>query len=350
MMPICYLPWVGLDISPQGEYKPCCKYSHSISDNYQSYRASDELNELRLAHLNGERPDGCARCWRDEDNGLPSKRQMDYEYHLNSQPPELEKTLLLSVAFGNTCNLACRICSSYSSSRWSKESKKLGADFPKFMHQRFYKTDEFGSLLKQLSGDLVHVDIPGGEPFLTEIPEHVEFLKHLVDIGNTPSLHYTTNGTQWPDGLIDLWNHFPDVEIQLSIDGIGDKFEYQRWPAKWNEVYTNIKRFQELIVNSRNLSLSISHTVSIYNILDLDEFKDWCVSEELPSPYIGLVTRPEYLNINCSPEQFNDNLDKIDFDNFLKYATILDKSRGQSFKETFPELWDLVKGRTTCQI
>ena len=52
-MNICYQPWVGLDISPQGEYKPCCKYSHAISDNYNDYRNSDELNQLKLDHLNG---------------------------------------------------------------------------------------------------------------------------------------------------------------------------------------------------------------------------------------------------------------------------------------------------------
>lgn len=344
-MNICYQPWVGLDISPQGEYKPCCKYSHAISDNYNDYRNSDELNQLKLDHLNGKRPDGCARCWKDEDNGLPSKRQMDYEYHLNSQPPELEKTLLLSVAFGNTCNLACRICSSYSSSRWSNEAKKLGALFPKFMHQQFYKTDEFKSMLNDLSGDLVHIDIPGGEPFLTEIPEHIEFLKHLIAIDNTPSLHYTTNGTQWPKGLTKLWNHFPEVDIQLSLDGTGSKFEYQRWPAKWDIVYENIKQFQELSNKHQNIRLSVSHSVSIYNILDLDNFKTWCDAEGLPIPWIGLVTKPEYLDIKCAPENFKDNLDNIDFDNFIKYVNILDSSRGQNFKTTFPELWNLINDR-----
>ena len=344
-MNICYLPWVGLDISPQGEYKPCCKYSHSLGDNYSSYRASNELNKLKSDFLEGKKPSGCSRCWRDEESGLPSKRQMDYEYHLNSTPPELEQTLLLSVAFGNTCNLACRICSSYSSSRWSKEAKKLGKDFPQFEHKRFYKTEEFKSLLEKLSGHLIHIDIPGGEPFLTEINEHVDLLKHLIDIGNLPSLHYTTNGTQWPDNLIELWHHFPEVDIQLSLDGTGPKFEYQRWPAQWSIVYENIKKFQELEHNFPNICLSVSHTVSIYNVLDLDKFKQWCEDEELPQPYIGLVTRPEYLNIKCAPEDFKNSLANIDFDNFLKHATILDNKRGQSFKDTFPELWILIKER-----
>jgi len=345
-MKMCYHPWVGLDISPQGQFKPCCKYRNSVANDFESYQKSDELRELREAFERGEQPDACARCWRDEQLGLPSKREMDWQYHFKEQAPALHDIKVLSVAFGNTCNLACRICSSYSSSRWTTEARKMG--LAHFNHQRFYKTPQFMDNLKRIGVTATHIDIPGGEPFLADIREHREFLEHLVETRTTlPTLHYTTNCTTWPDHLLDLWYRFPQVDIQLSLDGTGPKFEYMRWPARWGEVYTNIKKYRSLRDSMDNIKLSVSHTVSVYNVLDIDAFKTWCNDMDLPEPYVGLVSTPDYLNINCLPSEVKEyiSLDTnpgVSFDMFIRHVQILDKSREQSFQKTFPELWELI--------
>ena len=102
-MTMCYYPWVGLDITPQGEYKPCCKYENIVANSLEEYLASEEIANLKQNFLDGKRPSACRRCWKDEDAGILSKRQMDAQTDLSCIETESYKTI--SLTFGNTCNL-----------------------------------------------------------------------------------------------------------------------------------------------------------------------------------------------------------------------------------------------------
>ena len=361
----CHHPWVGLDISPQGDFKPCCKYSHPIAHDLQGYLASSELEELKVAFERGERPAGCARCWRDEDAGVPSKRQLDWQYVFQEQEPDHDYLSVISLPFGNTCNLACRICSSYSSSRWGQESRKLSANFPEipiYQHQRYYRDEHFMRHIKALLTKIKHIEFPGGEPFLAGKEQHIDFLDHIIGHGASDvSLHYITNGTQMPCAeLLERWSQFKRVDLQISIDGIYGVFEYNRWPANWEEVYMNVKYFNDGLRSVLpNLQISISHSVSVFTIWHLPEFIDWCRQEGLPDPYLGLVSRPEHYSITVLPPEAkqaitdrcqdtallpildamwaNDHSDRLD--TLMRYVKILDKHRYQSFPDTFPELY-----------
>lgn len=365
---MCYHPWVGLDINPQSEIKPCCKYSKPIAMSLDDYNNSKELAELKNQFLNGEMPDGCARCWKDEEAGLPSKRMLDYEYVFHKQQPNCDSVKVLSISFGNICNLACRTCGSYASSKWGTESKKLKTRIPDikiFKHNTFYKDAKFISKLKELTKDVIRVDIPGGEPFFADKKIHIDFLTHLLE--HNPgriSLHYITNGTIFPDNdMLEIWNHFKHVDIQVSLDGTGSQFEYARWPANWSNVESNLKRYVEYRNSNDNIQLSISHSVSVFTVYHLPEFLSWCETNNLPAPYLGLVSRPAHYNITILPEEAKTviterfkNIELLDpivkalwsqnnieeLDNFAKYVKILDTQRNQNFADVFPELYQLL--------
>lgn len=367
-MKMCYHPWVGLDISPQGEFKPCCKYSTSLANNIDEYESSQELIQLRQDFLSGQQPAGCARCWRDEAAGLPSKRTLDNEYVFNNQQPDLTSLKVLSIPFGNTCNLACRICNSYSSSRWGREETKLKHHFPDIVingHSKFYKDADFIQSIIDRTKNVVHVEFPGGEPFYADQEAHHNLIIHLENQGaENISLHYITNGTKFPDrALTDAWKRFKKVDIQLSIDGTRDQFEYNRWPADWSTVVHNIDRYLELKNSNANIQLSISHSVSIFTVYYLPEFLEWCSANHLPEPYLGLVSRPDYYSITTLPttakEAIENKFKSYDvlqpivramwarddshlLDNTIKYVKILDKQRKQNFAKTFPELYQLL--------
>ena len=121
MTNMCYHPWVGLDISAQGDFRPCCKYNGTFGLSLKEYENNPSLQKLQQDFLNGERPSGCQRCWSDEDSGLPSKRTIDNVYFFNDQVPDMKSYKVLSLPFGNTCNLTCITCNPESSSRWQKE-------------------------------------------------------------------------------------------------------------------------------------------------------------------------------------------------------------------------------------
>lgn len=357
-MNMCYHPWVGLDISPQGEFKPCCKYTRTLGKSLSEYQQSPHLKQLKQDFIDGKKNDGCVRCWQDESSGLSSKRLLDNEYVFKNVAPSLESIKVASVPFGNVCNLACRICSPHSSSKWATEAKKvinILPDIKVFEHSTYYQDQEYMQALKDNFRDLIHLDIPGGEPFYAKSEIHFDFLKSI----NAETIHYTTNGTIFPsEELIELWAKFKKVDVQISIDGTGDVFEYNRWPAKWSEVYENIKKYQDLKLP--NFQLSISHSVSVFTISTLPEFLLWCKNEELPNPYLGIVTRPEHYSITVLPKNVKEWLttrlgdhtitkhlwskdDSQCLDKLTDYVRILDKQRQQSFAETFPELHQLLK-------
>lgn len=356
----CPQPWVGLDINAQGKIQPCCKYEESISDDLNDYFNSPLLLELKQQFLNNEKPIGCKRCWDDERAGLASKRQLDIKYLLNYNVQDLDSIKILSLPFGNTCNLACRTCSSYSSSKWSVEERELVNYFPDIkihQHKKFYKDKNFIETVKSVSEEVLHITFPGGEPFITGVDEHLNYLSYLIDAKKSSniSLTYITNCTTFPaKEFWEMWEKFKKVEIQLSIDGIEDKFEYIRWPANWDHVYNNIKKY--ISVQGNNFSLSISHTISIFNIFYINEFVIWCLKNKLPKPYFGLVEKPFHYNvINLPPNaksfvekklkpypeivKFMNNKNNLEVEILKKNIEIIDKQRNQTCENVLPELW-----------
>lgn len=368
----CHYPWVGLDITPQGEFRPCCKYESSkLHSSLSEYKESIELAKLKEEFLAGQRPTACNRCWVDEDSGLPSKRQIDFEQIFNSQPPSMSSYKVLSFTFGNSCNLSCRTCSSYSSSSWINDEESLTKKFPQikvYKHRRFYQDFAFMQSIIDLSDQLIQIDFAGGETFITGISEHLTFLENFIRLGqsNKIGLRYVTNCTTYPKSEFwELWKKFKSVEIQLSIDGTNDQFNYIRYPADWSDVLTNIKRYQQ----ETNIRVTIGHTVSILNVFYIPEFTIWCLKNNFNRPYLGPVETPKYYNIRSLPltvkDKIAEKLDRFSFKNvvnymykedlsgqfndFIQMTQEVDKLRNQNFNETFPEFSQLLK-EAGCQI
>jgi organic radical activating enzyme len=370
----CHNAFLGLDISPSGNLKPCCKYQNksipkfNILQGISAYKDSKFLKDLQTQFLNNSRPAGCIRCWQEEDAGIKSKRQLDYEQHSDSfNQHDITKTEFknISLAFGNLCNLACRICGPISSSKWSTEMKKIdGKDY--HIHNWFRDPQVMLDICEHTQ-QAIHFDIPGGEPLLVDIQEHFNFLENLKNNGSSKniSLHYTTNGTNYPiNKNLEIWKAFREVDIQISIDDIKKRFEYNRWPAKWEIVYNNIKKFQTLKEQNQNIKLSISFTVSAFTILYADEFYSWCLNEGLPAPWMGRLHDPIYYRCSVFPTDTKKEIKKKllmsqhsevkklvkyletdeseHFKDFKKWIDLLDSKRDQNFNKTFSELSELI--------
>lgn len=369
-MTFCHSPWTNLDISPTGDIAPCCKFQTGLynqhfniqKDNLDDYVGSAFLTTIKQEFQAGQWPRGCERCRIEEENNIQSKRQLDLERwssHYDNYDIDNDKWITASIAFGNTCNLKCITCNSETSSRWQKEYNDIyGVDNK---HVKFYKQDFVEKFVKQ-APNVVHFDIPGGEPFLSGVAEQQQLLKYYIDTRQASkiTLHYTTNATAFPDHVWwDLWQHFREVDLQLSIDGIGDKYEYIRYPAIWNDVTKNVHRY--IAQQGGNIRLSVSHTVSAYNIYYLDEFFSWCRDTGLPTPWVGRVHNPihmrpsvwceparqtivdklktsQYFEVQTWAELIKNTDDSAHFLNFKKYLHAHDKYRELSFKKTFPEL------------
>lgn len=369
-MTFCFTPWTNIDVSPQGSLAPCCKFQMSKyresfnvqTQTLEDYSMSAFLAEIKQEFIQGQWPRGCERCRIEEENNIPSKRQLDYDrwqQHYQQYSLDTGSWLTASIAFGNTCNLKCITCGPYSSSKWQQEYQKIHN--VNIGHVKFYRSDFVEKFIEQAPG-VIHLDIPGGEPFLSGVQEQKLLLNHYITTGQSKniSLHYTTNATLFPDQeWWNIWKHFKNVDIQLSIDGVGNRYEYIRYPAKWSDVVENTERYLEKYQG--NIQLSVSHTVSAYNIYNLDEFFTWCYNQQLPRPWTSRVHNPVYMRPTVWPihvrniianhlllSQYDDvkvwgqlmqNSDDSNyFETFKTKLAQHDQYRSLNFKNTFPEL------------
>jgi MoaA/NifB/PqqE/SkfB family radical SAM enzyme len=371
-MTFCYTPWTNVDISPTGVIAPCCKFQtqhYTEHFNIQThtlkeYSDSEFLKKVKQEFNQGKWPQGCERCKIEEQNSIKSKRNLDFDrWNENYTSVDLDNPTVItaSIAFGNTCNLKCISCNSYSSSRWQKEQQHIYG--VSVSHVKFYKEDFVKDFVKQ-APNLIHLDIPGGEPFLSGVSEQHQLLQHYIDSGlaGNVSLHYTTNGTIFPDSTWwDKWKHFKEIDIQLSIDGVGDRYEYIRYPASWDNLVTNTCRYIEYQHLLNNIKLSVSHTVSAYNIFYLDEFFSWCYNIGLPRPWLGRVHNPAHMrptvwgndakqkiinkliqsshtDVNNWAKLMSQNDDSDLFGQFQQRLHQHDQYRNTNFAKTFPEM------------
>jgi MoaA/NifB/PqqE/SkfB family radical SAM enzyme len=332
------------------------------TDALSDYIGSAFLAEIKQDFVQGRWPQGCERCQIEEQHKIESKRQLDHQrwqQHYDQYLLTDNQFITASIAFGNTCNLKCITCNPLSSSRWQQEYREIyDIDVD---NVRFYRDDFVAKFIEQ-APNVIHLDIPGGEPFLSGMPEQQQLLKHYVDSGQAKNitLHYTTNATIFPDQRWwELWQHFKEVDMQLSIDGIGARYEYIRYPGNWNTLVSNV--LQYLTHQSDSFRLSVSHTVSAYNIYYLDEFVSWCYNIGLPRPWMGRVHNPphmrptvwepmvkqkivNYLSSSSDSDVQNwaklveQNDDSNMFEEFCLRLHQHDQYRNTNFATTFPEL------------
>jgi MoaA/NifB/PqqE/SkfB family radical SAM enzyme len=315
------LPWVSIETSPIGTARPCClavdeitradggKYSLKENTLEEIYH-SDYMQDLRKDFLAGNKPKTCRRCWEEEAAGRQSKRVNSRirlkEYYdsidwANTNPNQL---WFIDLKLGNICNLKCRICGSWSSSKWVNEEIDYVSELKDrknhlaytFLQQGAWprESPDFWTNLKTLLPNIKYFEFTGGEPFLIE--QHFELLRYAVETGDSQhiEIHYNTNGTVFPEQA-DLWSNFKHVEIAFSIDNIGDRFEYERYGAKWSEVQDNIEKFVSM--RSNKISTQLCTTMNIQNVYYLPEICDWIETQTFDHVYFNMLHDPHQMNI-----------------------------------------------------
>lgn len=305
----CALPFAHTTIGTTGDYQICC-WHHVPPDqvinineyDYQTWNSSKYVAEVRESFKKNQQHPGCHRCWNIEKLGQSSLRTRtlkDYQILKIDKPDPLATPINIEVQLGNLCNLSCLMCHEASSSAILAENQKLG--IAKYKQKDFNWTlTGFENLKSLLNTQPKIVIIRGGEPLynkdllriIEELPP--EFCKKTV-------LHITTNATTWPDRWADALSKFYLVRFTLSIDAVGELYEYIRYPGVWTEVDANIQKMQQYT----NFKLMVNSVVQNLNIMSLESLLDWAKERKL---YIVLsqLAFPEYLtHINLPDKEKN---------------------------------------------
>jgi sulfatase maturation enzyme AslB (radical SAM superfamily) len=166
----------------------------------------------------------------------------------------------------------------------------------------------FWSEIDKVVDQLRYIEFTGGEPFM--IQEHFDMLQGLVDrgIAGNIEIHYNTNGTQWPEQGEAIWKHFKTVEIAFSIDDVGERFEYQRSNAIWDEVLGNIEKFKQLRARNSNIQLQVCTTVNVFNVYYIEQVADWIGQQGFDFVYWNMMHEAYYFSISTLPNTAKANI------------------------------------------
>ena len=204
---------------------PCCLTAPQPTDQIQFYN-NQYLNQFRMEWKTGKFPSACESCQHaEESNGTSRRTGSNQWYQDHGYYNDTVELIRLDYWTGDLCNLACAICGPHNSSSW-KQELNLPVTLKKVVVNTTWKSLDLSAL------QFVHFN--GGEPLLSK--EHVDFLQNIPN-KNQVHLNYNTNGTILPSTeLLALWKKFKLVQLDFSIDDVGEQFEFQRYPAEWNDV------------------------------------------------------------------------------------------------------------------
>ena len=263
-----------------GSKSVCCFADLPRYKNFEEMHRSSQMQSLKQDLANGIKNPICKVCWDTEESGLLSMRQQSLKNEgkqktVDDIKQEIVENKLKYLNFntGTKCNFACRTCGPWSSTGHSKEWEARYGE--KFETESFNIDD----ILDQDLSHVKNIEVLGGEPFV-----NLEHLKIIEKIKNSDPywLTYTTNGSvRLRQDILDRFKHFKAVNITLSIDAIQKQFEYIRTLGNWNKVEENIRCLIEQKKNYKHLSINCHITISVLNILYLQELLDWCENNNL---------------------------------------------------------------------
>ena len=300
----CAIPFGHLMVDTTGQYQVCCYHhitsgeKHYLGDTKpMTWWHSDYMNEVRESFSQDKQHPGCASCWKQEKLGQRSYRErVEKEYQILGIKSDKTVNLVnAEIRLGNLCNLSCVMCNEVESSAFLAENIRLGIN--KMQPSDFRWTEQSWTDLDELlnSTQFRVLNFRGGEPFYNKALYKILDSMPLESCQNTV-IHLSTNATQWNDQWRKVLGKFRLVRVMLSIDAVGDLYEYIRYPAKWADTERNV--FDML--KCSNFKPMVHAVVQNLNVSRIGELVDWCSDAGLYLEFDQLLY-PRHLRVNNLP-------------------------------------------------
>lgn len=335
----CVLPFMHVATNASGSFRVCCNsnpnvnqiknpengkpykiYKHSIDEMWNS----PDYREVRRQLIAGEKPKMCVRCFREEEAGIRSPR-IGFNEKWWTDDVVVDEEIPVDIRYvdlrlGNLCNLKCRMCNPWASSMWVKDWNEvvptaqldppnpLTAETMEFMNVMtewpdFKKT---GLNFQDIAHTVEEIYLTGGEPTLAK--SQYKLLDYCIenDLASGIRLKYNTNLTNIPAKMVEYWSKFKRVQLNCSIDAVGERDRYIRYPSSWKKVEENFDALNAL----DNVNIQIHCTVQALNIFVLDELLDFAESRNLEGDqvYLNILNHPACLNIRVLPNLLKEKV------------------------------------------
>lgn len=347
----CSFPFDHLYLHSTGNFKVCCMMDEHVTkdDGYRHFNAtrdslmalwnSEYYKQIRKDMLANKRLEKCKKCWIAEDSGLSSMRRSDdpqrYKKHTNSDgtldllPTDIE------LHFGNVCNLTCKMCSTQFSHMIGKELIKMGEKDPDFLKwvkkesglvnnwtseldlvYDWYKNEKIKKeIFEVVSKHSEKLVVIGGEP--TIIPEFYELMEYCYNQKTlkNKSITVTTNLTNTNPKFTKWLKELKDFTIHASVDGIGERNEYIRYPSKWPAIQNSLDFYATMMKEQKKGNISFNPAIQTLNIDILPEMvKYFETFDDIASySWISQVRWPIICDYDHAPIQWKNKVaDKIE--------------------------------------
>ena len=349
-----------------GKISPCCYMTREAD-----LKNTIEVVEYTkwLSGINDWVPE-CNHCKMQEEEGLESPRMQSLknakvnEFNGDDDPDEITS---LEFQTGNECNAACLMCGPHSSTTWqkyvtNKNIFKIEDNFNDSAVVDVGLTD----LKKIVSLEKVNFlgFVNGGEPLKTRI--HIDIINNIRQVRdlNEIKLAYITNGSiRVTDEVVEIWKQAKSVMLYISVDAIGEHFNYLRWPLQWNQVEANIRYLLDLDIP--NLKIGFSYSVNPFSLYYHSAYVDWAESFFKDTKKINPTAKFKHpfraggvINMSCVPPKLAtlinrkyyshpngkkvismlSGYDEKQYKKFIEYIIYHDKKRNTNFREVFPEI------------
>ena len=418
----CVYPFMHFLAGPSEHWRICCVSGEGVMDeNKESYLLqnhspktlwnSEGIRRIRKKMWEGKKISHCRHCYYQESVKQKSYRQRSNEEWLkNSKVRKIisesvkndfyvkESPLYVDLRPGNLCNLRCRMCNPGNSSKIEKEWKELkshegfrkavGNRMSVFQSQRKEKheipwenREEFWKGMEDWMEGLTKLYLTGGEPTL--IKNNWKLIDRLIETKQSQfvELVFNINCTYIPQKLLNTFDCFQRVCLNLSLDALGTANDYIRDLSSWNQIEDNVKKLLQA-AKGKNVDFMLTPVVQVYNILGLCKLFHWIdhlekeFSRKISIDLLILDDDPSCLDIRILPESVrkvslkrmrdylrNSERNKWDelFKNsaesviyilenvihskrdyllhqFKQYTSFLDKHRKNNFEKSLPEL------------
>ena len=349
---LCTAPLTSILIDTNKGVRPCCYYEGNFLGNIKDQAIpdimkNDKWKKLRQQMYDKEWPTECLGCKRIED---ASGRSLRHSYlgggGIDITDWESDSLTILEFNGSNICNLACLHCHGGFSSKWVAEQKKI-KEFIKIYEPEKQKRISLFRSIVELSDDtryqstknhvpdselvlsnLKQIDLStirmvifkGGEPLLNA--ETITVLQYLEEknLIENIKVSVSTNCTYINDEIIRLFNKCKHVEFLVSIDGIGELFNYTRYgDAKFEK----IEKVLALANTVTNISIAFCNAAMNYAAFSLVEVRDWGIKmskkydKVSPITAFNVVMSPAYLSMGTLSDECRRELIKYYSENSI---------------------------------
>ena len=318
-MPKCSIFKNGVTIGPTGAVRPCCAFE--VKKGTQNLYWDDDWPTKHAEWGKRSETEWLEECAECELSEKLTRRSLRTRY--NEVLVDEVGIKQWDLKINNTCNFACRMCDRTSSSTWANIVRDNKAEW-----DPYYAAPKEGAWVKKslefshLMLDATIVKFTGGEPLM--IPQVKKIIQRLIDEDVAPgiTLELITNGSH----DLRVWSHlfekFERVNINISIEAIGSRYEYIRPGSSWLTTSENTVIFNKQ--KPANTHLTVTVLPMVFNHNNMDDVVSWAKENNIDVSISTPVIRPAFM----SPDAMNNKKLR---EQLIGQSKIMDKIHGTNY-------------------